>query len=1567
MMNWKHKRYLAAAVAGVVTAVALVFVLSPTRTSAVKNEQVDGMVFWGTSNMARMYRDMYQEEYNAGATRTGAEEVDQHVWTSFHTTDGSGYDYLNLGQFVNYTVADAPGYAVLADWHSGWSATNTNDLRVSAGQGSVIGDTESQYWDFETTDVAGKPKDETVSIQSGSGGLTSIYNGISEAVNTRGWDASKTAVVIWAGEDWVVRNKESSDEGFVGAPTSIEADGPTFATNSGQKILQVDWMGLDLEDNNNSFFDHNFNPAPWVSPVDPVGDIMHIYKDDSGQAEVNRVDGIAQPDASHYGKEQEEVKSCEFPNEDNCNRLNDSAGYYNPGGETGTQNAAWHHMYTFGNSYRVTENHLSDWVDDGSGHMNTDSGFSYTAADDGIDLTLDHVLAEETDKFPDGTNGTIKSSLPQQVGQCFARVLSGYSYQVEYLVQDDSKQSGVTDQEIEITYWDAVYTAEHTETETYTKEDGTEGTRDVTIPARYDWFQATATVHIRCDDDFAPNPGFADSWHTHLYGGVDGMLTSLPDDPDAENYADHAHDYTPVQTWYTNPDKPIMKVVTETRKVKGYIEYWRHEFDPELMVYVFGLGPYNKSIYEDQKDENWLDGNDPADTGRDTDEDGLVTTKDRVNTNNAGTASMSGGAGPAFDSTHTDDWLIGTSNNKWDTPSYGGSGTVGNIDEIKRTDRIDAARKSFNTTVKSNLQGAKFVDIWNITMDHTPYFRYQDVINSGVITEQANAQHGKWYDQNTNNWIFHMMWSTILSDNPNPEPDEAIDISFYGASCALTAYANEVLSPTGRDEGVHTLSEVIAGGPSAAGAVLGYGDVDYGFQQYVVTNLSETSSTVDYAALVNVEDSNSSESPMYVYARYGRLLQDLGIDHTAPDSAISPHWIPGSLMSLVYVANSALGVVWETTLDVLKILNPFQVLHDASSISTIVKYDMYDQTDSFLVNLAANNEGVRKLLEEVGAIYDALTGVDNVDASEMNAFDGSAPVRQGGYSFTITMIYIVLFIGGFFLFYKIQTNRDRWNHAKALLIRIAFIAIGVPFLGITYTAFLNGIAATVPVSAAPSSQMVAATFVDFAGWVKSSRLNPPDNATLVSVGDENSAAGVASDDSVINLRQTAWSINEMTGILPNVDMTAFASSLTDYQAWNESIIQEYDDAKDGMSSIQEVTNMILEWTKGSYYYASDFESEATADFSRYYNDLVGRRKGAEEDTESSGWDNNSTLYQMFESTSSKDSWTGREVADNSAIFTGTGDYGSGDETNWSSFNIFANGSLEASVSGSGNMSTATITYTGGSPTHSAFSPLQGISLASKTGLSTLSMYNYLVTEFGQNELSMYSVARTPNTHTAVAHYKTNLIGSGFVGVVFFLNCFVFLFAVAVIGFVYALKMVFSVLKRGWSMLLTIPAAMFGLLRAIAQVVSTVIMMIVEILGTILMYSMVSELLMTVVTAFDLSFITQMEGIEASGIFCFMVHLAPEAVQGTAAGYLVSLAGISVLLAVWSAGAILAAPCLLRVFDKVVQLSFALLCTPEQARVYLAPKEPKPELAREPRFSLGECVWQVLASAKLQDC
>lgn len=1616
------------------------------------SSKVDGLIFWGTSNVSRLYGDLCNEVYSD--SRYGQEEADQHIWTSFHSAGGAGYDYLNAGKFANYTVSDAPDYAVLADWYSGWSTSNTDDLRISAGQRSLSGAVKPSYWSF-TGDGTSAPSVVPAQVDL-SGSVMSVADGIRSAQNDRGWDMDKTAVVLWAGEDWVVRNKESDDSG-------LQAGGSL--TDSARKILQVDWMGLDVETNFSAEFPelaHSFDPAPWVSSMDPYGDVKH--ENTEGQL------------LSHYGKEMDDVKECPTDSRgwvDYAKRLSGlpSGGLYT---DATSANGDFQHAYVYGNSYRIRDELLGDWVGTVSGDMVNGSGFSYNLSDDHIDVTLSHSLVSETDAFPSNV------SLSQQAGQAYARVISGYDYQVEYLEHDFSKtpppaqvQSGK--------YWFGTYSGEyycekpeyterswtssssseahdweddgaegsvtykpgeypvadsdeyfvivkrtddsssadtdaggkasgnsdskpkpvHANPETYTNPNGYPAIKQVKIvktgskqkpvyaddgvtvdhydteysytqyaryivhyPARYDWSEEDLNppgtpvedrVYDRCDKDLNgdgipdPAPGYADSWHTHLYGGADGFRNGTNDTvdsrPEVEHYADgsfggltgseadHKEDYREIQTWYTNPDKPIMKVVVETRDVTGYADYWRKAAgDANLMIYVFGLGPYNKAVYDDQKDEDWLY-SDGSVSERDTNGDGVFNEHDRVSTNNAGTALMTSSADPGPNHVKAE-WLLGgTEENEWDLPARGGGGTSGSIDEIARTDRVDSARRTFNQTVKSNLRGVRFIDIWDETYYQTPYFRYQDnFLADGTLS--LNAQHGKWYDQSTNNWIFHMIWSTILRDNPEPQGDDAIDLSLYGVSCALTAYANEALSPAGREDNglvIHAISDILSAGPSGAGAALGYGDSDYGFQPYIMTGLSETSSTVDYQALLELDD-----PALYEYARYGHLLQDMGLDQTAAASVVSPRLVPGILMTSVYIANSALSVIWSCAVDLLKLFNPFQVFHDASAISTAAKSGMYG-SQSILVQLAQSNEGVRIALQEIGAIYDTLTGVSGAPATGYDPFTGTAS-SGGTQSFSFTMLYLVVFLAGSLLFFSARRFTGHWPHVKKLLIRLVFFAVGVPILGVSYTAFLNGVSDVIPVTSAPSSQMIAATFVDFDGWVKDSRLNPPAGAVLESQGDFVSAAGKASDSSIRNLRNTAWQINQSAGSLSHVDMTAFVSSpagnpLTDSSAWVDSAFQPFSQMNDSAQSILEVSRLLMDWTQGSLYYASDFESESMSDFSHYYPDRIGYRKAADSTGTMS---NENTLYQMYQATGTKDQWLSRSVMENTEIFQGTGAYGaSSTQTNWSSFNIYANGTL--SVEPVPRVDSGTLlSYQGGTPVNAPHGTLQGLSLASRTGLSTLSMYNYLLTDFGDS-LTVYSALNTPNAHVSVGHYSTNSIGSGVTGVVFWLSCFVFLFVTAILGFVYAFKMVISVLKNGIHFLLSIPGAMIGVMGSIARVVQTVILMILEILGSIFLYGLLSDLLLVLATAFERPLSDAAGGIEAcvaGGILGWVRAAAPFYAGDSAEGYLLALCGVDLFFLVISILAIRKAPVCWRIMDKACELSFSALRSPCERQAFV---------------------------------
>ena len=177
------------------------------------------------------------------------------------------------------------------------------------------------------------------------------------------------------------------------------------------------------------------------------------------------------------------------------------------------------------------------------------------------------------------------------------------------------------------------------------------------------------------------------------------------------------------------------------------------------------------------------------------------------------------------------------------------------------------------------------------------------------------------------------------------------------------------------------------------------------------------------------------------------------------------------------------------------------------------------------------------------------------------------------------------------------------------------------------------------------------------------------------------------------------------------------------------------------------------------------------------------------------------------------------------------------------------------------------------------------------------------------------------------------------------------------------------------MILTIPGAMLGLMRSIVQVIAGVLMMIIEILATILMYGTVSELMLAIVTAFEgpisdgLENVTLSSGL-AGGVLGFVQQIAPDLAAGSAASYLIFVTGTTIALAVGSFAMIKAAPAFLRVFDKLVELSFASLCTKEQAKVYLQPQESKPEYVPQKDWSWGSCLTEVLLSAKsakMMDC
>lgn len=136
--------------------------------------------------------------------------------------------------------------------------------------------------------------------------------------------------------------------------------------------------------------------------------------------------------------------------------------------------------------------------------------------------------------------------------------------------------------------------------------------------------------------------------------------------------------------------------------------------------------------------------------------------------------------------------------------------------------------------------------------------------------------------------------------------------------------------------------------------------------------------------------------------------------------------------------------------------------------------------------------------------------------------------------------------------------------------------------------------------------------------------------------------------------------------------------------------------------------------------------------------------------------------------------------------------------------------------------------------------------ASNTKMSILATYNYLNTEFGDSSIVTYSTNNSTSGLTIKYHKATSLLGGNVLGnAVYLANALVMMVCMAVIAVGYAFGMLFNILSRGVRSIIALPMAMLGSLRSAAKAFTLIIMMMLEILGTFVAYSIVLELFMGV--------------------------------------------------------------------------------------------------------------------------
>ena len=760
--------------------------------------------------------------------------------------------------------------------------------------------------------------------------------------------------------------------------------------------------------------------------------------------------------------------------------------------------------------------------------------------------------------------------------------------------------------------------------------------------------------------------------------------------------------------------------------------------------------------------------------------------------------------------------------------------------------------------------------------------------------------------------VFSMGVTPVYATEATTE--ENVGTSLYSVTTALTAFANNVVGANTNDKHAddsdetknHRLWELSNNVTTGrvhigdAGAIIGYGDKTKGFISYISANETRSVTTSSYGAYLNVGDNGKS----YAYARYGRLLNELGIDQTGnPSSTPAGRAIGGRIVQGAHLVSSFVPTLFDVVIDIMRLLNPFRFLvNDAAVSGAITSWDVGSGPDHTISD-AFGGPGGSVEIGTGDVTADQMDGVDQfngpgisatLDVVSQKITEIYVLLRQIGLIIIIPMM-LTLLIAAILLTARAGHANNNWGRIKVFLIRLVFICIGIPMLGVLYTATLDEVQSIV-LTQAPSSRIIAASFVDFENWVKTSRLDPPGQPVDESGGgstgsssfelksegiSESESQGRASSDSWRTVRETIYQINHATGLYALDGDSGLGISVggddidTNAGMWDTDgkFTQFGSDSENRKVIFTRLNSLLDMYSSGAFYTASAWESNINSSLTANFQDDLGSTQST--DPASS---NKKTIYQMYFDTDEVDDWMNRSVENNGEIFDDKRDGSDGpEEAKWANmeWNIFSNGT-NIGVDSLPTDATSDITYKS-----SIGAWGDAINPAGKGALSTVSMYNYLASAFNESNISVYSAANTTSEYTRVQHYSANLAGSGFMGTLFLVNCIVCLGVFVIIGLFYCLGMLLHNLKTGLALIMSIPGAMLGVLKSIIQVVVYVIKMIIELFGTIFLYQFVGDLVIIFASAVEAPVVENAANIEAAAV---------------AGGVLASGSGSSLLLA-----------------------------------------------------------------------
>ena len=627
----------------------------------------------------------------------------------------------------------------------------------------------------------------------------------------------------------------------------------------------------------------------------------------------------------------------------------------------------------------------------------------------------------------------------------------------------------------------------------------------------------------------------------------------------------------------------------------------------------------------------------------------------------------------------------------------------------------------------------------------------------------------------------------------------ASDYSWATMSQAAAQYLGQAAAPSGS----HGL-DVSTPAPKTgfAGAFLGYltpGDEN---SRYTVASL-ESANTVSYsyATLEQLHESMGStdwSKSAQIYAGYGYALTASGIDEPViiGQTSDDKRNLVGPVVLVVFLLCVALPEFFKMVLTFLSVANPFRLFLGAGSVlrsivPTIATGPGFDNQSTAISG--AMSSALNTLADTITGLYNALYNL---------SFAAVIPI----------MIALALFSW-------LVLRKSAGSVFKNLIIRVVFIGLGVPLMLACYTAAIDSVKDfTINGALGTPVTLITSTFCDYGSWMLGKDNTTYNYASLPAGANlyvDQSTSTYKYKNTSTGDRRLVQLINEQvnSNFAPGGNALSSGTSATDIANDDSKLVNSVSGiANENITA--DVINLLQRYTKGEYITASSFATKINNRFNG--NSDTIKKYYMIQFNQSAHWrdfDPNQAVAYKYESEDgtftvdvtedqakefAKVRLTTPGIAGTANLFYGLGSAGTG--------NTFDVGS-----------------YTGSSSTLPPF--------------SEMAIYNMLSSTFSDTSVTVYSTTATSTNQVQLAHYAVSIAGQGYMEKAYVVDAIAIMACLMILGYGYGFSLLFACFKGLIQIFPKVLTGMIGSIRGIAGSVALIAAMIIEIIGTCIMYAL----------------------------------------------------------------------------------------------------------------------------------